>query len=90
MEKEIMNWETSNSGNPWTDDELRLILSLAPTKYNCILLAKAFRRGLGSIQQIYRWANTSKKTIAQGQHCNNAFVKQIKRIYSELTNGMPE
>lgn len=61
MEKEIINWETSNSGNPWTDDELRLILSLAPTKHNCFLLAKAFRRGLGSIQQIYRWANTSKK-----------------------------
>ncbi len=42
-----LSFNTENSGNSWTDEELRVILKTAPTKENCIFLARAFRRGYG-------------------------------------------
>lgn len=82
-EKEAV-YDQSNKGNLWTDDELRVILSFAPTKENCLLLAKAFKRGYGSIEQIYRWATTDLKTIKNSVRKNDSFVLQIKRIYKEM------
>ena len=78
------NWDQSNKGKPWTDDELKVVLSFAPTKENCLLLAKAFKRGYGSIEQIFRWAATDTKTIKQGDRKEHSFILQIKRIYKEL------
>ena len=46
--------DTSNKGKPWTDEELKIILSDAPTSKNCMKYAKIFRRGYGSILQIFR------------------------------------
>lgn len=71
-------------GEPWTDDELKVILSFAPTKENCLLLAKAFKRGYGSIEQIFRWATTDIKIIQQTIRKDDAFILQIKRIYKEM------
>lgn len=31
-------YDQSNKGKAWTDDELKVILSFAPTKENCLLL----------------------------------------------------
>ena len=76
-------YDESNRGKSWTDDELRLILQLPPTKENIIKLAKAFKRGYGSIEQIYRWAAEDKKTIQQ-KIPNDAFIQQIKRIVTEV------
>ena len=38
-------WDQSNTRTPWSDDELRIVLSRAPTHENTLRLAKAFRRG---------------------------------------------
>ena len=76
-------YDQSNKRNPWTDDELKIVFQFAPTKANCLLLAKGFKRGYGSIEQIYRWAATSKKDIAQ-KRPDDAFVDQIKRIAKEV------
>ena len=76
-------YDESNKGKSWTDDELRLILQLPPTKENIMKLARAFKRGYGSIEQIYRWAAEDKKTIQQ-KRPNDAFIQQIKRIATEV------
>ena len=76
-------YDESNRGKSWTDDELRLILQLSPTKENIVKLARAFKRGYGSIEQIYRWAAEDKKTIQQ-KRPNDAFIQQIKRIATEV------
>jgi len=76
-------WDESNSGNPWTDDELRIVLSDAPTKENCLRHARAFKRGYGAIEQIYRWAATND-TIIKEKRPDDAFIKQIKRVARRL------
>lgn len=78
------SFDQSNKGKPWSDDELKVILSFAPTKENCLLLAKAFKRGYGSIEQIFRWATTDLKTIKNSERKNDSFVLQVKRIYKEM------
>lgn len=82
-EKEI-DYDTSNKGNEWTDDELKVVLSFAPTKENCIKLAKAFKRGYGSIEQIYRWAVISDKDLKNSERKDDKFINQIKRVYKEI------
>ena len=69
--------DCSNKGKPWTDEELMIILLEAPTKANCKKFAQIFKRGYGSIEQIYRWAATPK--IELGNRENDSFVQQIKR-----------
>ncbi len=85
FEKQLnFEYDQSNKGKPWTDDELKVILSFAPTKENCLLLAKAFKRGYGSIEQIFRWATTDLKTIKSSDRNDDSFILQIKRIYKEM------
>lgn len=76
-------YDQSNSGHPWTDEELFLVLSTPPTKENTTRLAKAFKRGYGSIEQIYRWAGQSEARI-QTERADNTFVQQIRRVRSQL------
>ncbi|WP_457570079.1 hypothetical protein [Desulfurobacterium sp.] len=76
-------YDQSKKGQAWSDDELRLILQLPPTKENIIRLARAFKRGYGSIEQIYRWAAEDKKSI-QKKRPNDSFIQQIKRIAKEV------
>ena len=71
-----------NKGKPWTDDELRLVLRTAPTTENMIMLARTFKRGYGSIEQIFRWA-AERSSIAQ-KRPDHSFVNQIKRIAKEI------
>jgi predicted secreted protein len=77
------NSDESNKGQPWRDEELRLVLTLAPTKENCMALARAFKRGYGSIEQIYRWAATDEDAVAE-KRPEDKFVQQIKRIAREV------
>ncbi len=72
-----------NKGKPWSDDELRLILQLPPTKENFIKLSRAFKRGYGSIEQIYRWAAEDRNSIKK-KRPNDSFIQQIKRIAKEI------
>lgn len=76
-------WSKGNKGKPWSDAELAIILSDAPTKSNCKKYAQAFKRGSGSIEQIYRWAMTSKKDIKR-KRGNEKFVNQIKRVSKKV------
>lgn len=50
-EQEI-GWPESDKGKPWSDAELQVVLSDAPTKENCVKHAKAFGRGYGALEQI--------------------------------------
>jgi hypothetical protein len=45
-----------NNSKPWQEEELRLILSLAPTATNCRALAQTLQRLPASIEAIYWWA----------------------------------
>ncbi len=85
IEYQIKNDEsrdTPNKGNSWTDEELRVVLSDAPTKSNCIKYAKIFGRGYGSIEQIYRWASTTDKDVKR-KRPDDVFVNHVKRIAKE-------
>ncbi len=75
--------DASKKGESWTDDELRIVLHTAPTRENCMALARAFQRGYGSIEQIFRWAAEDDKTI-QAKRPDHAFVQQIRRIKKEI------
>ena len=72
-----------NKGKAWTDDQLRIILSAAPSKSNCIKYARLFQRVYGSIEQIYRWSTTTKQDIEEIRP-DDKFIAQIKKIAKEL------
>ena len=73
-----------NKGKEWTDEELKIILSDAPSKSNCLKYAKIFHRGYGSIEQIYRWSTTQDQDVKR-KRPDDKFVLQIKRIAKELS-----
>jgi hypothetical protein len=77
--QEATGFDQGNKGKPWTDEELRVVLQHAPTKENCMLLARAYRRGYGSIEQIFRWAATSGPDV-EAKRPDHAFIQQIKRV----------
>lgn len=64
---------TENKGKKWTDEELKIILSDAATKRNCLKYAKLFHRGYGSIEQIYRWSTTTQQDI-DGKRPDDTFI----------------
>ena len=75
--------DISNKGQKWTDEELKIILLDAPSKENCLKYAKLFKRGYGSIEQIYRWSTTAKSDMSEERR-NDSFIIQIKRVAKEL------
>lgn len=75
--------DTSNKGGKWTDDELKIILSDAPSKQNCVKYARLFKRGYGSIEQIYRWSTTQNQELSERRK-HDSFIQQIKRVAKEL------
>ncbi len=75
--------DISNKEQSWTDEELKIVLSDAPSKANCLKYAKLFKRGYGSIEQIYRWSTTAHKNMSEIR-AEDKFVKQIKRVAKEL------
>ena len=81
--QEGANLDESNKGKSWTDEELRVILKHAPTKENCMLLARSFRRGYGRIEQIFRWAATSGPEV-EAKRPDHAFLQQIKRVAKQV------
>lgn len=75
--------DTSNKGEKWTDEQLKIILSDAPSKQNCMKYAILFKRGYGSIEQIYRWSTTQDQELSE-QRKEDSFIQQIKRVAKEL------
>lgn len=82
IEKE-KNKQPVNRGKPWSDAELRLVLSMPPNTESVCTLAKALKRGHGSIEQIYRWAGQSPNRISN-ERADDSFIQQIARIRKEL------
>ena len=75
--------DTTNKGAKWTDEELKIILMDAPTKENCVKYARLFKRGYGSIEQIYRWSVTAW-TDMDDERKEHSFVQQIKKVAKEI------
>ena len=75
--------DVTKKGEKWTDEELKIILTDAPTKENCVKYARLFKRGYGSIEQIYRWSVTPKKDMSD-ERKEDSFVQQVKRVAKEL------
>lgn len=75
--------DTSEKGKKWTDEQLKIILSDAPSKDNCIKYAILFKRGYGSIEQIYRWSTTQDQELSDRRK-EDSFIRQIKRVAKEL------
>ena len=75
--------DTSNKGEKWTDEQLKIILSEAPSKQNCMKFAILFKRGYGSIEQIYRWSTTPNTNLSE-ERKEDSFIQQIKRVSKEL------
>lgn len=71
--------DISKKGQKWADEELKIILSDAPTKANCVKYARIFKRGYGSIEQIYRWSTTAKTDMTD-ERKEDSFIIQIKRV----------
>lgn len=72
-----------NKGKAWTDEQLKIILSDAPTKTNCLKYARLFQRGYGSIEQIYRWSTTTQQDVDTVRP-DDKFIAQIKKVAKEL------
>ncbi|MGD0932725.1 MAG: hypothetical protein ABR902_18930 [Candidatus Korobacteraceae bacterium] len=83
FEKESAPWNEDEKHQPWSDDQLRVILSDAPTRDNALKHARAFRRGLGSVEQIYRWALQPVNVIEE-KRPDHKFVQQVRRVSKEL------
>ncbi len=84
FEKENENYrDTSNKGKSWKDEEIEIILSDAPTKENCLKYAKIFKRGYGSIEQIYRWASTPINKMNK-ERKEDSFIMQIKKVAKDI------
>lgn len=75
--------DTSNKGEKWTDEQLKIILSDATSVQNCMKYAILFKRGYGSIEQIYRWSTTQKQDLSERRK-EDSFIQQIKRVAKEL------
>lgn len=75
--------DVSNKRAKWTDEELKIILSDAPSKQNCMKYAILFKRGYGSIEQIYRWSTTQDQDLSERRQ-EDRFIQQIKRVAKEL------
>lgn len=75
--------DVSNKGEKWTDEELKIVLSDAPSKANCVKYARLFKRGYGSIEQIYRWSTTAKTDMSD-ERKEDSFIQQIKKVAKEL------
>lgn len=80
--------DTSNKGQKWKDEELKIILSDAPSKANCIKYARLFKRGYGSIEQIYRWSTTSPIEMSD-ERKKDSFICQIKKVAKEQNDDCP-
>ena len=75
--------DVSNRGEKWKNEELKIILSDAPSRANCVKYARLFKRGYGSIEQIYRWSTISKVDMPD-ERKEDGFILQIRRIKKEL------
>jgi len=77
------NRDISNKRKPWKDEELKIILSDAPTQANALKYARLFKRGYGSVEQIYRWSGAAERGLDEAR-AQDKFIMQILRVAKEI------
>lgn len=75
----------ANQRKPYTDAQIRDILSVAPTRTNAKAKAAAYGRTPNAVMQVWYWANASQKDIQRYEKQQNngqyhPYVRQIYRI----------
>lgn len=75
--------DTSNKGQKWKDEELKIILSDAPSKANCIKYARLFKRGMEVSNRYIDGATTSPIEMSD-ERKEDSFICQIKKVAKEL------
>ena len=76
----------TKKGQPYTDDEMRRILSCAPTRANASRLAAELKRWPKATELIYRMAARPTDELRRGRvwQRKNAHIERIIRIRKEL------
>ena len=71
-----------NAGKPWTEEEMRLVASFAPTWRNIQMLAKCLGRSVHAIQyfycKLYMRTSALKKQILVYDTKSEQFAKILK------------
>ena len=70
----------TNDHLPYSDEELVIILSDAPTQANAMKHALRFQRTVEAIELIYKWAMASKSTIEARGRSDEIFILQIRKV----------
>jgi hypothetical protein len=78
--KVIKKKRPPNFHQPYSDDDLVMILSDAPTRANAIKHAARFQRNSGAIAMIYKWAMTPPSIIRSRGREDHTFMLQIRRV----------
>ena len=78
-----------NTRKPYTDAQIRDILSVAPTKANAEAKAAAYGRNVGAIVEIWRWTNTPERRIREYEKKHHAgktsrFHHQLIRVRKSM------
>ena len=81
--------EAFNKGQPYSDDEIRLILSLTPTAENAAKIAIVLGREPKAIELVYRKAMESQKDLLEHHPSSEpgvprGFIEPLIRIRKEL------
>lgn len=83
-EEKTLQHDKDNAGRPWTDNELMMVLSYAPTRENCLKLAKVFERGYGSLEQIFRWATYTDEEMKTKGREKDTFIQQVRKVSKKM------
>lgn len=68
-----------SSAQKWTDEDVQMVLSNAPTKANAEMLSSVMGRTIGSIEMVFRWAQQTHSTV-NSQPKRQTFARRIKRL----------
>ena len=79
-----MKRKAENSKRPYSDEDLIVILSDAPTRANVTKHAARFQRTERAIFIVYRRALLPAKTVAKSKWNQNSFANQIRRVKKQL------
>jgi hypothetical protein len=74
---------TARRRKPYSDEELRLVLSLPPTRINVARLAVALQRSPNGIRIIYELA-CSRRRHLRSDLLSTKTWRQVRRIAAEL------
>tara|TARA_Y100000310_G_scaffold56232_1_gene51654 strand:+ start:52344 stop:52664 length:321 start_codon:yes stop_codon:yes gene_type:complete len=90
MKRNKDSWDTSKSDchNPYTDEEIEIILRFVITVDDCAILGRLLQRSTGSIKRIVEMAHlpssdVKKLKVGKGR-VESKYHGQVKRIAKEV------